>query len=213
VHPILDSAEFHELVHELGNLIAGIRWNADALLAGAAVRADRAEVEQIRQAAERAAELILRLATGAGSDAAQPAQPAAANPGLHPAGATVLLVEDSDMLRPVMRRALEAGGFRVLEATGPDLALELTRRHRDELALVIADLVIPGASGARIAQEVRALCPGAAVLLTSGALPGASARGSDGGTARFLAKPFTLEQLLAAARDALAVAPSPASRV
>ena len=201
----LDPREFHELVHELGNLLAGIRWSADALLARRPAPDEHRAIQEIRLAAERAGELTLRLATSAAPAAPpSPVEPLALAPAARPGGETVLLLEDSDMLRPVMRRALEAGGFRVLEAAGADLALDLTRRHRDELSLVIADLMIPGASGARIAEDVRALCPGIAVLLISGALPGEGLPARAAEAARFLAKPFTLEQLLAATRDALA---------
>ena len=205
MNAILDSAEFHELVHELGNLLAGIRWSADALLAGAAARVDRAQVEQIRQAAERAGELVLRLTAGATPGAAPvpgPASPSAA--GSRAGSPTVLLVEDSEMLRPVMRRALEADGYRVLEAAGHAAALELAGRHRGEIHLAIVDLVIPGSRGTRIAREVRDVCPGIGIVLVSGALPGDADAPHPEAIDAFLAKPFTLERLRATARDALA---------
>jgi CheY-like chemotaxis protein len=202
---VLNSRESQELVHDLGNLLAAIHWTAGTLLARTPPSDDHLAILGILQAAEQACELTRRLATGIASErtlgADEPRAPEPLGPTL--IRDTILLIEDSELLRPLMRRALEAGGFPVLDAPGPDRALDLAQHHRREIGLVIADLMIPGRSGAQIASEVRELCPETAVLLISGAPSTDGSIPSADGVEAFLAKPFTLEQLLARAREAL----------
>jgi two-component system cell cycle sensor histidine kinase/response regulator CckA len=81
---------------------------------------------------------------------------------------TILLVEDDARVRTVARRMLTSLGYTVLEAAGGDAALELLRAHRDQIALLLTDIVLPGIGGREIAERARALEPNLRVLFASG---------------------------------------------
>ena len=80
----------------------------------------------------------------------------------------VLIVEDEDILRGVMRRSLEDAGYRVLEAGGATEALKLVRENNRSIDLLLTDVIMPGKSGRELAEEVALLRPRLPVLFTSG---------------------------------------------
>src|SRR2546426_11012577 len=67
---------------------------------------------------------------------------------------TVLLVEDEAMVRTLARKALEAHGYRVLEAGAAPAALELSERHVGPINLLLTDVVMPGMSGRELAHRL-----------------------------------------------------------
>ncbi len=85
---------------------------------------------------------------------------------------TVLVVEDDEGTRGLVRLVLERAGYRVLLAgDGEEGAGVLERRH-DEIDLVLSDVVMPRRSGIELAEEVRQRYPGVRVLLMSGYMDG-----------------------------------------
>ena len=66
---------------------------------------------------------------------------------------TILIAEDSDDLRSMLRQLLEANGYRVLEAAGGREAVELVMIERPELVLM--DLGLPGTDGLSAVAEIR----------------------------------------------------------
>jgi CheY-like chemotaxis protein len=117
---------------------------------------------------------------------------------------SVLLVEDDDSVRLVVREALESAGYRVVTAASPDEALTLASRAR-RLDLLLTDLVMPGMDGVQLTRYIRSAHPSAKVILTSGYGAGAALAdpaGSDDETV-FLAKPFSLAELAATVRSVL----------
>ena len=117
---------------------------------------------------------------------------------------TILLVEDEDTVRRFARLALERHGFRVLEAATPQEALRWASGD-DSIALLLTDVVMPRMNGPELAVHVRGLRPGVRVLYMSGypsslVLP----EGSIDPSVNLLSKPFTIAQLVAAARAVLA---------
>ncbi|HEX6534734.1 MAG TPA: PAS domain-containing protein [Gemmatimonadaceae bacterium] len=126
--------------------------------------------------------------------------------GMAPSGnETVLLVEDDEMLRPLVRRVLEKQGFRVLEARHGAEALRAAAAHRGPLHLLITDVVMPEMGGRELAQRIAVTRPGTPVLYISGYTDDAVLRQGmlESGSA-FLQKPFTPADLLARAREILA---------
>jgi two-component system, cell cycle sensor histidine kinase and response regulator CckA len=125
------------------------------------------------------------------------ALPPADTPGL-PGGAaqTVLLVEDDDVVRAVVAEMLTELGYVVREAGGSEEALELAG-DRDEMDILLTDVVMPGLSGPELAAKVCELRPGLRVLYMSGytARPGGTAQEALGAGASFLQKPFTFDLL------------------
>lgn len=81
---------------------------------------------------------------------------------------TILLVEDEDAVRRSIQATLEQNGYRVLAARDGKEAAELSRKHEGEVALLITDLVLPGACGREVAEALRKQRPGMRVLYISG---------------------------------------------
>ena len=133
-----------------------------------------------------------RLEAVPGSGQPEPVRPA---PG---EAATVLIVEDDDLVRQFSSAALRDGGYSVIEAgTGPD-GLRLLRAH-PAIALLFTDIVLKGPmDGKELAQQALVLRPDLPVLFTTGYTKDAitptgqvcAASGAD-----FIAKPFTAATL------------------
>jgi CheY-like chemotaxis protein len=100
---------------------------------------------------------------------------------------SVLVVDDQDVVRDVMKIALESAGYDVLTAASPTRALELVRDRR--IDLLITDVVMPEMDAFELAGEVSRELPGIRVLYTSG-YTDAAAEGP------FIQKPFTPSQLV-----------------
>ncbi len=117
-----------------------------------------------------------------------------------PLAATVMLVEDTAVVRAVVRAFLEADGYRILEAERGEDALELARGHDGPIDIVLTDIVLPGMDGKQTAEELRSDRPAVTVLYMSGYTndPELQAGHLPPRTA-FIQKPFTGDQL----RDAL----------
>jgi CheY-like chemotaxis protein len=122
--------------------------------------------------------------------------------------ATVLLVEDQAPVREFVRRALEYGGYEVVEANNGYEALAIVSRDPAAIDLILADVVMPGMSGRLLADTLANRHPGVKVLFMSGndelvrVLNGGSMEGST------LQKPFTSWMLLERVQQALGSADS-----
>lgn len=117
----------------------------------------------------------------------------------------ILLVEDEDPVRAFASRALTGKGYTVLEADGPDRALEIVETRADDIDLVISDVVMPGMDGARLMKIIQQKSPGIRAIFISGYAENAF-RDSDETVEDylFLPKPFTLKQLAARVKEAFA---------
>ena len=117
---------------------------------------------------------------------------------------TILLVEDDDMVRTLVRETMESSGYRVLEASDPLEAHAVAGSCRSPIQLLITDVVMPKASGPQLAKELLRMCPGLKVLYMSGHTDRAiSKRGVRRKEVAFLPKPFTPAELIAKVRDVL----------
>jgi PAS domain S-box-containing protein len=117
---------------------------------------------------------------------------------------TVLLVEDEDALRALARQVLEESGYRVLEARRAEEGLLIARGHQDRIHLLLTDVVMPGASGPRLAEQMIEIHPQARVVYMSGYTDGAVVNhGLLEAGAAFLQKPFTPQALAAKVREVL----------
>jgi two-component system cell cycle sensor histidine kinase/response regulator CckA len=121
---------------------------------------------------------------------------------------TVLLVEDSDSLRAMIREVLEASGYVVVEAGTADGSLAAVRERGPGIDLLLTDVIMPGLSGPDLAARLRATNPHARILYISGytdEMIGSRGRGLGPGM-QFLQKPFTFDALLRKVRESLDVA-------
>ncbi len=116
-------------------------------------------------------------------------------------GATVLVVEDEAEVRAIATRVLRHHGFNVLEAGCGAEALEQWKAHRDEVSVLLTDIIMPGRpNGRELADQLQQDRPDLRVITMSGYDPGAAAERTGGGAplTRYLKKPFTVGDLLAA---------------
>jgi PAS domain S-box-containing protein len=113
---------------------------------------------------------------------------------------TLLLCEDEDAVRTLIELVLTGAGYTVLSAARPQLALELAARHRDSIAALVTDVVMPDMSGLELAERLQPL----RVLFISGYAADVARGGDDlpPGSA-FLEKPFGHGALLAEIRELL----------
>jgi PAS domain S-box-containing protein len=115
----------------------------------------------------------------------------------------ILLVEDDESVRRLVRRLLEGLGYRVFEAADPAEALRVVATA-DRLDLLLTDLVMPGGSGRALAEELARLTPGIGILFMSGYTDDEIVRrGSLPRSSAFLQKPFQLPTLATRVREAL----------
>ena len=122
---------------------------------------------------------------------------------------TVLVVDDEEDLRDIMRRMLERRGFATLVAGYVDEALTACRDHDGPIDVLVTDLNLPGASGAELSRAAGALRPDLRVVYISG-LPKdlAVAKGLIDEDAVLVKKPFTSDTLIQALRAALTSQPT-----
>jgi two-component system, cell cycle response regulator DivK len=113
------------------------------------------------------------------------------------AGALVLVVEDNDKNMKLFRDVLQATGFRTLEATTGEDALELAAEHAPDLVLM--DSQLPGIDGAETLRRLRGdertawMC---VVALTAQAMAGDRERFLDAGFDDYISKPVDVPQFI-----------------
>ena len=117
---------------------------------------------------------------------------------------TVLVVEDEEVLRGLVKRMLGLLNYRALEAASGGEALLLCERHTEPIHLMITDMVMPQMGGRQLAERVASLHPEMKVLYMSGYTDNAIVHHGvlDPGTP-FLQKPFTASSLAHAVREVL----------
>ena len=120
-------------------------------------------------------------------------------------GEVILLVEDEDALRRLTRRILEEADYQVLEAANAALAIQVWERHRQEIDVLLTDVVMPKRSGPSLRDELAKSRPELNVVFMSGYAGEVISRHGDlEDNALFLQKPFSSKELLSAVREALA---------
>ncbi|MFI5371968.1 MAG: PAS domain S-box protein [Candidatus Eisenbacteria bacterium] len=121
-------------------------------------------------------------------------------------GSEVLLVEDEESVRRIVRQMLEGHGLRVIEAASGEEALDLAPRLATAPTLLVTDLTMPGMDGRQLADALAPRWPELRVLYLSGfvheglEMPGLLAAGRG-----FLSKPFTADQLLGSLQQLMSV--------
>ncbi len=122
--------------------------------------------------------------------------------------ATILVIDDQEPIRGLLRRALEGANYEVLEASNGRLGLELYRERLAEL--VITDIFMPEMNGLEMMVELKRKFPEVKVIVMSGGLEseGALNVAKQLGARQTFRKPLDIETLLNAVRDELASGPS-----
>lgn len=117
---------------------------------------------------------------------------------------TVLVVDDERISRHVASRMLRELGLRVLEADGAEEALDVFRISQQPIDLVLLDVVMPETDGAELAKQILTHRPGQRILFMS-AHPAEvlAEHGLHDLEVSFLAKPYTMDELLSKVRQAM----------
>ena len=108
---------------------------------------------------------------------------------------TILLVEDADPLRELTRGLLADNGYMVLEAGHPEQAVEIARKYKGPIHLLLTDMVMPGMNGRDLADKLVSIRPDMKVVFMSG-YTGFSHSGLIDSEFILLPKPFTKGTLL-----------------
>jgi len=119
------------------------------------------------------------------------------------AGRTILVVEDEPMVRGVVCRLLAGQGYCVIETGSPVEAIAIAR-ERPDIALVVADVMMPGMNGRQMCDEIRRRRPGTPIVYISGYDNDVLApHGVLADDVALVRKPFSSNELLAKVQAAL----------
>ena len=122
---------------------------------------------------------------------------------------TILVVEDEPQLRDLTGQYLKTRGYTVLVAENGAAALEVARRHRGVIHLLLTDIIMPVMNGRELAQRMAGLSPKTRIVFMSGYTENTIWRdGFVDSSAHFLQKPFTLDALNRKVREVLEI-PTP----
>ena len=110
--------------------------------------------------------------------------------------ATILVVDDLDVIRRMVTRMLTLAGYTVVEAADGHEALTLLRRHEQPVDLLLTDVLMPGMNGTELAAHVLHEFAGIRVVLMSAYLPeGTATVGRLGQSVRLMQKPIDWHEL------------------
>jgi len=117
---------------------------------------------------------------------------------------TVLVIEDEEMLRELLKAALTSKGYTVMTAGDGREGVALLERHRDTIALVISDMGLPQLQGSTVLKRARSLNPNVGLILASGYLePRVKSDLEKNGCRHFLQKPYVAEEVLRVVRKVI----------
>lgn len=117
---------------------------------------------------------------------------------------TILLVEDEDAVRMFSSRALRDKGYRIIEASNGESALEFIQKNATTIDLVITDVVMPKMDGPTLMEHIKKLNPKMKIIFISGYTED-SFRNSLANDAQvhFLSKPFNLKELAGKVKEVM----------
>jgi signal transduction histidine kinase/ActR/RegA family two-component response regulator len=125
---------------------------------------------------------------------------------------TILVAEDEPSVRMFVENILASQGYSVILATDGQDALRLSRECREEIHMLLTDVVMPRLGGRELSERIREERPGLRVLFMSGYTDDSLlGHGVLDGHAHFLQKPFSPAELLAKMREVLSQPPLPAA--
>jgi len=122
-----------------------------------------------------------------------------------PRGAeTILLVDDEEFARDLGRRFLALAGYTVLTAAGGKEALELYKKERSRISLVVLDLIMPDMGGIQCLERLLMIDPKVRVLIASGySADDATKAAMKARVSGLVSKPYDMRQILQQVREAL----------
>jgi CheY-like chemotaxis protein len=121
---------------------------------------------------------------------------------ISPVDGSILVVDDNQSVRLLVRRILERAGFRVLEASNGSEALHLFQANATQVELLLTDLNMPGRSGIELATEIRREQPNLPVVFISASFAEFDSMPRPRGCLS-ISKPFEMGALLRCVQTAL----------
>ena len=116
----------------------------------------------------------------------------------------ILLVDDEKMVADISKDMLEKLGYKIVVATGGNEAIKLLKTIRNQVNLVILDMIMPDMSGGETFNRLRAIKPDVKILLSSGySLNGQASEIMQRGCNGFIQKPFNIKQISRKIREIL----------
>ena len=117
---------------------------------------------------------------------------------------TVLIVDDEDIILDVGKEMLKEMGYKVLSAGGGKEAVEVYRKHKDEIDLLIIDMIMPDMGGSKVFERIKKINSQVKTLLSSGySMNGEATEVLDQGCNGFIQKPFSILTLSLTIREIL----------
>lgn len=116
----------------------------------------------------------------------------------------VLVVEDEPQILSIIKLILQKQGLRVLTTENPEEALRMFEAQRNEIGVVISDIMMPGMNGIQMSHEMLKMNPGTKFIFMSGYA--ADALGSNtrlDAETKFIAKPFSVSDFLTVIKSVL----------
>ena len=118
-------------------------------------------------------------------------------------GELILVVDDEIAIREITKGTLEAYGYRALTAADGTEAVALYAQHKDEIRLVLTDLMMPYMDGPVTIRALQKLNPHVMIIASSGLAENSKMAELNGGVQRFLPKPYTAQKLLTTLNELL----------
>ncbi len=119
---------------------------------------------------------------------------------------TILVVEDEEMLREFLKELLVSNGYTVFTAQDGEEALQLYRRHQNEIDVVLIDLGLPKMGGDELFKHLRELNPNVKVIIASGFIdPKIKEEMNKAGVKHIIQKPYLVNEVLQRIRDVVEV--------
>lgn len=117
---------------------------------------------------------------------------------------TILIVDDDDRIRDISQQMIEMGGYKVLTAPSGEEALKIYHLRKNEISLIILDLIMPGMGGKRCLRELLRIDPDVRVLVASGfSSNDLTFDEKEAGARGFVRKPYDAKDILGAIRNVL----------
>lgn len=116
----------------------------------------------------------------------------------------VLIIDDNDMIRSMLRLSLTSEGYKVVaEAATGSSGIQMAQTHQPEI--VFLDIVLPDRNGIEMLKEIKSVAPNAIVLMITSKNDGDSVRHSlEAGAKGYIIKPFTVSTVSKTLSNAIA---------
>ena len=115
---------------------------------------------------------------------------------------TILVIEDEEMLRELMKAVLTSKGYTVLLADDGMKGVEMYKSHQKEIAVIVSDLGLPLLGGQDVFRQIREMDPQAKVILASGFIhPEMKSEMYKSGAKHFIQKPYLPDEVLRKIRE------------